>query len=179
MPFAPGILNINLSVIFILATAYVIGYSWANLLLFLRLLIGPGIGTTGYSMVGMWSHTILLIGGLLFLNIFLLMNKIVFKKFSVKKNLLFTSMATIFIVSIVMTLLNGLLFTPVFFYLLKYIQSPTINNAMNVYPSALFFGIPSYWGGIFTVFGSGNVLKYLIITIGFIPIWKISSQYRK
>ena len=78
------------------------------------------------------------------MNIFLLMNKIVFKKFSVKKNLLFTSMATIFIVSIVMTLLNGLLFTPVFFYLLKYIQSPTINNAMNVYPSALFFGIPSY-----------------------------------
>ncbi len=178
-PFAMGLMNINLSIIFIIATSYVVGFKWAVLLLVLRFALGPAVGTTGYSLIGLWSHSILLFSGSTFLGLIHLFNKIIFKKMSEKKNLLLTAVATVLVSTIVMTVLNAVLFTPVFFYILKYVQAPTISNAIGVYPPALFFGIPNYWGGIAVIFGVGNLVKFSIAIILFIPIWKITKHYKK
>ena len=178
MPMFNLFMNINLSLIFIMATIFVAGYRWGIVLLLLRFIIGPAISPLGYSPIGMWSHFILLSVGAIFMTIFIFLKKVLSKLISNEKiSLVLVSLISIISTSIIVSLLNGSLFTPMYWHLMNGINF-SINESYLVYEKIkgiAFFNIPNYWVGMFVAFGVGNLVKFTIISIGFISIWKIMS----
>lgn len=183
MPIMDIYMSINLSIVFIMATIYVTGMRWAFLLLILRFIIGPAIGSTGYSTIGIWDHFILLSVGLIFMNTFFVFHKYIFRFISNEKiNLLSTSVVSIIITSLLGAFLNGVIFTPMYWHLMNFQDDASISAAKEsykwVYPIA-FFGIPNYWAGMITAFGVGNLIKYSIASFAFIVLWKAVKHYEK
>ena len=185
MPIFEIFMKMNLSLVFIMATLYVAGLSWASLLLILRFSIGPAVGKYGYSTLGIWNHTILLVMGSLFIIIFYSLDKISHKiKINNNVRLLIISIISVLIISLIGPLLNGLLFTPVYWYLVPERPIPTASlydakNAYQILKVPFFFGIPNYWGGMYAAYGLGNFLKYSLICAVFIPMWKIIKRYER
>lgn len=178
MPFAETYMRLNISLIFIIATIYLAGFSWAFLILILRFIIGPAVGIAGYDVIALWSHFILFISGLTFILIFLGF-KLLFK--SVKKDnvkIALSLIIAVLISSFINAILNGVFYTPVYFWLYKLAPDASIASAQIAYKSAkiFFFGIPDYWAGIFAVYILGNLIKYMIISVLFVSIWKVISD---
>ena len=116
------------------------------------------------------------------MNIFVLFHRVIFKKMSSKLNLLLTSIITVVATSLIMATLNGLLFSPVYWWLLKYIDTPSLPNAKIAYSyvyDVAFLGIHNYWAGMITAFGLGNLAKYTVTTICFIALWKVVKHYEE
>ena len=180
MPMFNLFMNINLSLIFIMATAFIAGYKWAIGLLLLRLIIGPSISPLGYSSLGMWSHFVLLSMGIIFMTVFIVLKKAFLKFITNKKiSLILVSLISIISTSIIAGLLNGVLFTPMYWHLMNNINF-SINESYWVYEKIkgiTFFNISNYWVGMMVAFGIGNLLKFTIISVGFISIWKIIKHY--
>jgi hypothetical protein len=82
---------------------------------------------------------------------------------------------------IFLTIMNGLWLSPLFWKLFdnKLPMYPGIKDYYNNNPngkglhSFLFF-IPNYWAGIWTVMGTGNLLKFGIISFLIFPIIKVN-----
>ena len=119
------------------------------------------------------------------MNIFVVLHRYTFKKLDTKLNLLLTGMITVIASSLIMSFLNALILSPVYWYLLANAGgwlngSSLIDNAKasyeNVYPVA-FLGIPNYWVGIMTAFALGNLAKYSVVTVAFIGLWKAVKHY--
>ncbi|MCK5945858.1 MAG: hypothetical protein KAG04_01160, partial [Mycoplasmataceae bacterium] len=158
---------------------YVVGYWWAFGLLLLRLAIGPAL-SVGYSTYEMWGHTIQFISGMIYMNLFILLHRFVFKKFDEKFNLLLSGVVTIIVASLLMAFLNALVLTPMYWMLYGYIDTPTPSASKASYSyvkDVAFLGIPNYWAGMMTAFGLGNLAKYTVVTITFIALWKVVKRY--
>ena len=179
MPFAKTYMRLNISLIFIIATFYLAGFGWAFLLLVLRFAIGPAVGTTGYDVAALWAHFILFVSGIIFILFFIIFK---WSLRSIKNDSLKIGLSlimTIIVSSLLNTILNGIFYTPVYFWLYKLAPDPSIASAQIAYKSAnvFFFGIPNYWVGIFAVYIVGNMIKYAIVSVLFMSIWKVISRY--
>ena len=181
MPIGGLYMSMNISIIFVVASIYITGYWWAILLLILRFAIGPAVGL-GYDLTQVWSHTILLISGFIYMNLFIIFHRYVFRKLDSKLNLLLTGVITIISSSLIMAMLNGVILSPIYWQLLGYTKHPSISEAKTAYSyvyEVAFLGIPNYWAGMLTAFGLGNLAKYTVTTICFIALWKVVKHYEE
>lgn len=182
MPFGNTYIKINITMIFIMATFYVVGWEWAITLLILRFVIGPAVSPLGYSSLGIWSQAVLLICGALFMAIFTSIFYLLSKKMNKRYALIYTSVISVILMSVIASMLNAVLFSPVYWYLLNYIKTPSIAASKVAYSfvkDVAFFGVPNYWAGMLTAFGAGNLIKYSIVVIAFIPLWKVIEEFTK
>lgn len=172
MPLGFGYVNINITLLFILPVFYLNGFWYGVGVLLLRFGLGPLVSSGNYSTLNMVSQFVLLAcESIAILYMFLFSHLFDFIKKHILK-LVVISSATIIATSITAALLNGMLFTPLYWYVLGYIESPTISNAMEAYPYAkeLYFFIPSYWPAMFGVYITANIIKFSIIYVAYIPM---------
>ena len=180
MPWLGGALKINLSLIFILASWIISGYPWALSIIIIRTIIGPALGPFSYTIIGMYS-TFLLFFSEAFYLIILISSFYLFKNL-IKNQMLFLtlilSIATLISI-IFLTIMNGLWMSPIFWRLFNP-NVPLFPGVTEYYSNhdglhGFLFGIPNYWAAIWTVMGSGNLLKFSIISVLILPIIKVSK----
>lgn len=162
-----GFLNINFTVVFIIVLYLATNYKYALAMLVLRFLISPAVGS-GYTIIGILGHFILLISDLSYIIIFVVFHVIFIKysKVNIYLNIALSfSIATI-LNALWMSILNGLIFTPLYLSLFSkgtipanfiyYVENP---------PSIIdVFGINSYWGIIFALYLSFNLINFTLVS---------------
>ena len=83
MPLVPNLMNINLSLIFIVPIFFLADYKFGMIALLMRFIIGPALDPSmGYSGPGMIGHSILLLSGLIFIHLLLVANKFRNRRYS-------------------------------------------------------------------------------------------------
>lgn len=181
MPFINTYLKLNFSLIFILPIFYLAGPFLGLFVLILRFIFGPLLGTLGYDLAGIIAHLILFISTIITLFIYFL-NTFLFKKINnLKYRYLITAITTIVITAFILAILNGLLFTPLFWWAFKYLPIISYNDAKLMYQQNEFiqiahFGLKNYWAGILVVYIFGNMFNLSIIFLVNYPLEKIIKQ---
>lgn len=179
MPFGEfGFVKFNFSIIFIFATAFIAGMPWAYFLLILRFAIGPALGQGGYNEFAIIGHIILMVSGVLLLSLFWITTKIT--KFNKLWKYIVVSISITLIVSLIMSLLNALVFTR--WYFAAFSGSWTIlpfNEAYEQYDNVKFayFFIPNYWWGNIAVYGVFNIINISACFIINYPLSKIVKRF--
>lgn len=161
-----GFLNINFTVVFIIVLYLATNYKYALAMLVLRFLISPAVGS-GYTIIGILGHFILLISDLSYIIIFVVFHVIFIKysKVNIYLNIAISfSIATI-LNALWMSILNGLIFTPLYLSLISkgtlpanfiyYVENPSEFNV---------FGINSYWGNIFALYLAFNLINFTLVS---------------
>lgn len=157
MPF--GFLEFDFSLIFIVICFMYISKSGTFIIIFIRFLVGPSYSKLGYDLISVIGHIILALTTLLFIFVYWFVNNFLQKiitNFYIKQSISLT--ISVIVVSFIITLLNGFLFTPIYFYLFNSVvnihyQSLIVN--WNQF-KGLFFNLPNYWLGIFVFYGTFN-----------------------
>ena len=163
MVLVPFIFNINLSIIFILLTTFVAGFSYSLILQLLRWAIGPAL-STGYNTMNLYGMTI----SFLVIFIFTSLAFIAYKsKILHSKQPIIISMGLITIfTSLLITVFNGL------FILDGWAKVLNISIHNNRDGISKIWGINSYWGAVFAVFLTGNLINLGIATFVFVISYK-------
>lgn len=180
MPFGDTYLKLNFSLLFILPIFYFAGPAFGITVLFLRFAIGPSVSSLGYSLEGLIGHFILFISTTCAI-VFMYIYSLLFAKIN-NHNLktIYISIATVLSTSLVLTLFNGLFFTPLYWWVFGYVKTAFVSKEVTSvysYVKYMFFGIPTYWGGIFAVYLSGNLVKFGLIYIVFYPMSKVLRNF--
>ena len=91
------------------------------------------------------------------------------------------SIFTVLLTSLLLTFLNGIFFTPLFWYGYDYIDALSISKAKNIYDDVktAFFGLPNYWSGIFGTILPFNLLKFTLIYVIYFPLNDVFRKYSK
>ncbi len=180
MPWLGAALKINLSLIFLLMTWIICGAPWAGILLLIRTIVSPAFSGFAYTEIGLYSVSLLLFSDLIYLGC--LLGAYYSFKIIIKNDILFLisvlSTATI-ISTLFLTLMNGLWMSPLFWKLFdKHLPLyPGIVDEYNsnTYLHVFLFGIPNYWAAIWTVMGTGNLLKFGLTSLLVFPMIKVST----
>ena len=111
MPLVPHLMNINLSLIFIVPIFFLGDYKFGMIALLIRFVIGPliGKGYTGPEMIG---HSILLLSGFVFIHLLLVANKL--RGIKNRYGMYISIFLIVVLSSLIMTILNGVLFVPLY-----------------------------------------------------------------
>ena len=178
MPWLGGALKINLSLVFIIMSWMISGYPWMIFLLLVRFVIGPSASLFSYTSIGIYSSFILLFSEAVFLINFIMFFYIF--NFIIKNEMLgliLILLCSTIVTTLFLTLMNGLWISPIYWHLFAP-SIPLYPKIINYYHNTsglhmyLFF-IPNYWEGIWLVMGTGNLLKFAIVSICLFPIIKI------
>jgi len=113
MPFGDTYLNLNFSLLFILPIFYYSGPIYGFVVILLRFAIGPGI-SKGYAPQFLVAHGVLMISSLVAIAFMYLYSVLFDKVKNGNMKLVYISIATVLSTSLVLTVLNGILFTPMF-----------------------------------------------------------------
>ncbi|WP_208895079.1 MPN527 family putative ECF transporter permease subunit [Ureaplasma diversum] len=108
------------------------------------------------------------LNNLLFMHLLILFYHLYYLR--VKKQIMI-HLSIIFFISSVITLLfnvimNGILYTPLYWYSFNLIKNPSILAAKTFYeqkPNLYLLYIPDYWAGIFTLYTIFNLIKYSVV----------------
>ncbi|NQZ66030.1 MAG: ECF transporter S component [Mycoplasmatales bacterium] len=184
MPIMNLFININLSIVFIITTLYITDWKWAMILLIIRFIMGPAVSGMGYSVIQIWSHFILFVMGFVYMGLFVLIHRFIFRKYKSNygKLLIISFGLTIIVTSLIGAFLNAVFFFPIYIYIIEGSSGSLFDSAKAAYDSSkdfAFFGIPNYWLGMFAAFGVGNLIKYSVVSAIFVPLWKIVKRYEK
>ncbi|MGL5640301.1 MAG: MPN527 family putative ECF transporter permease subunit [Mycoplasmoidaceae bacterium] len=173
--FIFSFLNVDLSVAFLLLAFSLYGYWSAFFMCF-----AIGLFSIFWSTTGIIGPIILIVSNLSFISIYFLISKIIKIKNLEILNLFFS----IIINAIFLAILNGMIFTPIFLNMFTDIKTINFVEITNNYNSGLwyeklkvyFMFIPDYWLGIFSLYISFNLFKFLIGGITFIIFKKIIEK---
>ncbi|UUD37271.1 hypothetical protein NPA09_01725 [Mycoplasmopsis equigenitalium] len=156
-------LKLDLSSIFIIISFIYISKIGAISLALIRFGIGPSYSHLGYDPVSVLGHSILLITTIILVLLLWLMMFLIKKVNTsfIKKQVLVYSVSVI-ICSLIMFILNALLFTPAYLYLFNSVKSidfrPLAANWENM--KWMTLGIENYWLGMFVLYSAFNLLSY-------------------
>ncbi|MGL4617186.1 MAG: MPN527 family putative ECF transporter permease subunit [Mycoplasmoidaceae bacterium] len=173
--FTFAFLNIDLSIAFVLLAFSLYGYWSAFFMCF-----AIGFFNIAFSTTGIIGPIILIISNLSFISIYILISKLI----RIKKMKMFNLFFTIIINSLFLVILNGMIFTPVFINVFTDIKNMSFIEIANNYNNGLwyeklklyFMFIPDYWLGIFSLYISFNLFKFLINVIIFILFKKMIEK---
>lgn len=174
IPFLGGFLNFDISLFFLIPLVFICSSKWwvsAGIIGGLMCFIWAGSGG--------WVGAIFnIVVNLLTLGSFFVL-KIVFIDLTSKKFLVFKLLLILFLSLIIIIfincLLNGLIFTPLYWWTYSIIKIPSFVEAENTYNSNdslrvwLLF-VPKYWDGIFALYSAFNLLKFGVISILMFPL---------
>ncbi|MGL5246036.1 MAG: MPN527 family putative ECF transporter permease subunit [Mycoplasmoidaceae bacterium] len=173
--FAFAFLNVDLSVAFVLLAFSLYGYWSAFFMCF-----AIGLFSIAWSTTGIIGPMILIVSNLSFISIYFLISKLI----KIKKIEILNVIISIIINAIFLSIINGIIFTPIFLNMFTDIKTINFIEIANNYNSGLwyeklkiyFMFIPDYWLGIFSLYTSFNLFKFLIGGIAFIIFKKIIEK---
>ncbi len=181
MPFADTYIKLNFSLLFILPIFYYAGPQWGILTLLLRFFMGPIISGSGYHPKDLTSHFILLVCSIVTVLFMYIYSHLARNIKSHNKKVIVIVLATLISTSLLLTILNQILFTPLYWYAYGFTKGFSISQSVNVYQypavKIKFFMIPNYWAGTFATYFAGNLTKYGIIFLCYIPMAKVLRTY--
>ncbi|MGL5733054.1 MAG: MPN527 family putative ECF transporter permease subunit [Metamycoplasmataceae bacterium] len=160
IPFVLGasFLRLDIGIAFIAMSFFIAGWRYGLITLISNFLIHPLLPGTNIGLIDLFfvGKTIFVITCLFFVGFIAIGNKL-FKK----KNYALSLSFSIFFTTIIMTVLNGIIFTPIFLNIISN-GSFSLNfiELMKQYESSslsVIFIIPNYWGGIALVYGLFNI----------------------
>ncbi|TCG11518.1 MPN527 family putative ECF transporter permease subunit [Mycoplasma todarodis] len=183
MPFADTYIKLNFSLLFILPIFYYAGPIWGILTLLLRFAMGPVIAGTGYHPRYLTGHFILLVCSIVTIGFMYIYSSIFSKMKSHNIKVITIAITTFISSSLILTFLNQIFFTPLYWVSTGYIKHFSISETIDVYNNpyflvkAKFFMIPNYWAGTFVTYFAGNLAKYGVIFLCYIPMAKVLRTY--
>jgi riboflavin transporter FmnP len=99
---------------------------------------------------------------------------------------LIASFTALILTTVIMTTLNGLIVTPLYWKEFKIVRSSDLTTVINKYESdkslqLLLFGIRGYWKGIFALYTSFNLIKFGISWFFLIILYRVAyfNNYKK
>ncbi len=165
-----GFLTLDISIIFIIPIVFCCGIWWG-----VSASIIQGFFTLIWSGAGGWIGSIILI----ITNLTVVFILWTFEQYCQIKNrkLKWTIIYSLLvpILMIILSALNGLIFTPLYWWFLGIIDSPSFVEA-TYYAShtsgtnAYLLGFKNYWNGIFALYCLFNFIKFTIVALIMIPI---------
>lgn len=175
LPFLANFLNLDISLVFLIPLVFICPIKWwisSSLISgFFNFLWASSGGWVGALFNVIVNFTTLLV--FYFLNIFLLERK------KNKKHFVFYLILSLIIALVVLVLfncfINGIFFTPLYWWSFGIITSPSFLFAQQAYESYdslkvwLLF-IPNYWDGIMTLYSIFNSLKFGITFVLLFPL---------
>jgi len=165
MPLVPGLMDINLSFIFIVPIFFLADYKFGMIALLIRMVLGPAI-QKGYSSPEMIGHFVLFVTSLIFIHLLLLAKKL---KVIKNKYAMYISIGSIVILtSLIMTILNGVLFVPLYMWSFGYGFSYQISS---------WGGVQNYWAVVFAVFTTGNLINLSISSFVLMGILRVKNTH--
>lgn len=175
MPFILGaaFLRIDIGMVFIFLTFIISKWKYGLTVLVANFIIHPILPGTNISFIELFyiGKLIYIITSLFYISIFIFCYKI----FN-KKHILLSLIISIFSTTIIVTLLNGVIFTPIFLYLISNgFYSINFIELMQQYTTSnlnLIFITSNYWGGISLVYGLFNLFLLSINSALFLIIFK-------
>ncbi|MEG0879400.1 MAG: hypothetical protein RSE95_01900 [Malacoplasma sp.] len=166
--FLADFLSLDISLIFIIPLIFICSYYWAAfgaIVLSLFTFLWPGniwIGVVFNLIVNITFVTLVWLFHK-FINIKLISNK----SLSLTINLVLSTLIS----SLFFTWLNGMLFQPLWWWFyglsnnsVSFVEVAKLYN-LGIISNSLLLWIPNYWGGIFALYISFNLLKFTIISI--------------
>lgn len=188
MPFGGTFIKINLSLLFILPIFYFAGPFFGISVICIMFGIGFALSTEP-TIQRIVSQFILLFATFSTIG-FMYLYSFVFSKIeNHNKKVLLISISTVISITFLLTFLNAIWFTPMYMWAFgkdsnfKIVNHPfDIPSAIKMYSEFPFyrlahFGIPNYWGGIFAVYITGNLVKFGVIYALYYPLSKVLRQY--
>ncbi|WP_412032330.1 MPN527 family putative ECF transporter permease subunit [Malacoplasma muris] len=164
--FLGDFLTLDLSLVFIVPIIFICNIFWA---LFAGIVCG--LAAFIWMGTGLWVGPIFIIVInviiilLVYLWYFIIFKKI--KKTSIKLSL--TLLITLILLMFLGSLLNGLIFTPLYWWIYNVIPIPSFIEAEKWYqsqgPNPYLIYINTYWNGIFGLYSAFNLLKFGVIFI--------------
>lgn len=165
MPFA-SFLTLDISLMPLLIIAYTINFRYT----FFSIIV---VGLSGFmppnsgGWIGVLINTI---SHLIFVTIWFSFLQI-FKKFT-KNNYVSINLsliASIILISLILTIINGIFFTPLYWWYYGMLHSISFVEAINKYNGGeighiILLGMPNYWLGIFALYISFNLIKFVLIS---------------
>lgn len=184
LDFLSPFLKINLSSIFLGIILLSVNFKYAVFSTIVSSFVQFAGASPSTTYVGVLIN---MISNLIFISILFIINKLLLprtlkkshnlqlglKKYNVKWHYA-SEILTVLLTSLTLTVLNGILFTPLNWYvfsLLPGLNSISFLEAESIYNSSsgaqvLMLGIPNYWAGIFALYMSFNLLNFSIVSIG-------------
>ncbi|WKX02612.1 MPN527 family putative ECF transporter permease subunit [Candidatus Mycoplasma mahonii] len=168
MPLVPQLMDINLSLVFIVPIFFISGYWMGMMTLIIKYILGPAIGR-GYNPPEMIGQTILFVAGLLFIHLLLIAQKarLIKNKYGMYIGITIITLFSSFI----MTTLNGVLFVPLYFMAAS--DEPFKFGSYNI----SWGNVTQYWAVIYLVYLTGNIINYGLTSLTLIAIFKVKKIF--
>ncbi|MGL5205682.1 MAG: MPN527 family putative ECF transporter permease subunit [Metamycoplasmataceae bacterium] len=162
IPFILGssFLRLDFGIAFISLAFFISGWRWGIITLISNFLIHPLLPGTNIGLIDLFfvGKTIFVITCLFFVIFIAIGNKLL-----KKRNYVFSLTFSIFLTTIIMTILNGIIFTPIFLNIISNNNfSLDFIELMEQYESSslsIIFILPNYWGGVALVYGVFNIFS--------------------
>ena len=171
MVLVPGIFNINLSVIFILLSTFVVGFWYSLILQLLRWAIGPAL-SSGYNLIELYGMTVSFLVIFIFTSLAFIAYK--YKLLHSKRPIILSLILITLITTFIITIFNGLFIIDGWAKVL-HISIPGTRAWV-----ASIWGINSYWGAIFAIFILGNFINLgiasFVFTLSYKPLKNFFSN---
>ncbi len=178
LPF--GFIDINISLVFILPVFYFSG-PWFGILTFIiRMFFG--LTLESFTLISIINQSIILFYEL-FAVLFLYIFSYVLQRWKNNHSLKIISIfsLTIICTTIIATILNAVIIFPLYVSAYTGFQiSPSLSEAIKIYPNyrIFFLGISNYWVALISVYLLGNLIKFSLIFLIYLPLAKIFSRYK-
>lgn len=170
VPLNLGMVNINLSFLFILPIFYLSGFLFGFSSMIIRFLVGPLFAPTGYATMIVFTN--LLITETILIGLIYFFSLVFYKK---NDRLFYTLTLSFISILIISPVLNGLVFFPILLMVLTDIDKIDAEIAAEGFDKfrGFFFGIRNYWGGMFATYGTLAAVTYGTIFSIYYPMSKI------
>ena len=172
MPLVLGLMDINLSFIFIVPIFFLADYKFGMIALLIRMILGPAI-QKGYTSPEMIGHFVLFVTSFIFIHLLLLAKKL--KVIKNKYAMYISIVSVVILTSLIMSLLNGVLFIPLYEW--------SFGNGFmwpfgNQFSNKIFaWGIENYWAVVFAIFTTGNLINLSISSFALIGILRVKKAH--
>lgn len=171
--FLGGYLNLDISLVFIIPLVFACGLYWSNIAGLIT-----AIFVFAWSGSGAWIGAVFnIVVNLVVVNLTYVIYFIAFKKLrNFYLKILYTFIILYVFLIIFCSFINGILFTPLYWQWYGFLDSASFLDAQFFYESntgddirVLLLYIPSYWGGIFGLYGAFNAFKFGIVFLILYP----------
>lgn len=179
IPFILGasFLRLDLGIAFILMAFFITGWRYGLIVLICNFIIHPFLPGTNIGFIELFfiGKTIFVITCLFFATF----NIIGFKLLK-NNNLAIVFLFSTILTTTLVTILNGLVFTPIFLNIINNSFSLNFIELMKQYESSFLSSIfiaPNYWGGIVLVYGTFNIVSLGINSLILLGLFKRTKEF--
>ncbi|ADK87200.1 MPN527 family putative ECF transporter permease subunit [Mycoplasmoides pneumoniae] len=175
IPFLSALkLTIDISSVFLIACAFFVSYSWA-LVITVALSLCSFIWD-GNNWIGILTLTIANFAIVSFTRLYFH----IFAQIKLRWLWVF-SLATLSN-TLLLTTLNGLLITPLYWYWFGYVPTANFVEVAKIYNKTPYFhfflfGVPNYWVGIFALYSLFNVIKFTLVSLIGVPVMRAFQKF--